>query len=102
LGKSRTESIKAAVVSGNRNLVLCQRFLTEFLKAADGGARLVASWAAILKLSNDEAEVKVYNPNSSDTYAKQQEMSKFSRKERSFQHQNASTARSILTMLSTG
>lgn len=70
LGKARSQSIKTTETIVNRTLSLCESFLAHFLRKADGGARLVATWAAILKLTNEDAEVRVYNPNSSDTYAK--------------------------------
>ena len=70
LGKMRSQSIKAAVTIAHCTLSLCETFLAQFLTKADGGARLVAIWASILKLTNEDADVRVYNPNSSDTYAK--------------------------------
>lgn len=70
LGKARADSIKAAVVAGERTLLISYNFIDQFLTKADGGARLVAVWAAFLRLTNEGAEVKAYNPNQSDTYAK--------------------------------
>lgn len=69
MGKVRADATKSAIVGGERTLGLSIEFVTRFLLKADGGARLVAVWGALLTLSNEEAEVKVYNPNQSDEYS---------------------------------
>ena len=69
LGKTRADAERAAVVAGGRTLQLCLDFVANFLRQADGGSRLVAVWGALLALSNEEAEIRVYNPNQSDEFS---------------------------------
>jgi hypothetical protein len=69
LGKSRADATSVTAVAGADDLTVSLRFIHEFLQKANGGARLVAIWAAITRLTNDDAEVKAYNPNQSDEYS---------------------------------
>jgi len=71
LTKARDEASKAAVLSGGPTLQLSYRFLNRFLQKPAGGARLVAVWGALLRLTHNEAEaeIRVYNPNESSEYS---------------------------------
>jgi len=68
LAKDDADSTKL-MDSGSRSLDRTRRFLEKFLEPADRGARLAAAWGAILELTNERAEIKVYNPNQSDEYS---------------------------------
>lgn len=69
VAKTRASAGKVPAVPGRRTLPLCLEFIAAFLKEAGGGSRLVAVWGALLSLSNEEAEVRVYNPNQSDEFS---------------------------------
>lgn len=43
-------------------------FIDMFLQKTDGGARLVAVWAAIMALITEEAKISVTSPNTSDQF----------------------------------
>ena len=69
LGKQRAELASVAPSAGEHDLAICSEFVQEFLQKAAGGARLVALWVAMLQLSDEDSEVKAYNPNQSDAFA---------------------------------
>lgn len=69
LGKQRADLTKAVSMAGEQDLAVSTKFVSEFLGRADGGARLVALWAAMLRLSDEESDVRAHNPNQSDEYS---------------------------------
>jgi hypothetical protein len=69
LGKSSADTTKVTAVAGEDDLAVSIRFIHEFLRMANGGAGLVAVWAAMIQLTDDDAEVRAYNPNQSDEYS---------------------------------
>jgi hypothetical protein len=70
LGFVRAGSDKRVKSTAKANLGEVVTFIREFLKEADGGARLVGVWGALTQLLSEEAEVKVHSPNAADLYAK--------------------------------
>jgi hypothetical protein len=70
LGAVRADSDVRVKSTAKANLEELVAFITEFLKEADGGGRLVAVWGVFTQLLNEEGAVKVYPPNNSDLYSK--------------------------------
>ncbi len=71
MGKERASEEIAALSAQEINLYRVIEFINAFLSTADGGARLVAVWAAFTKLLADEAiKVAVSSPNRPDLFAK--------------------------------
>jgi len=66
---SRRRYYEGTAVAGEDDLAVSIRFIHEFLRMANGGAGLVAVWAAMIQLTDDDAEVRAYNPNQSDEYS---------------------------------
>jgi hypothetical protein len=70
IGAKRAAETKTAVPAIEVNLAKVNRFVREFLRETDGGSRLVAIWGAFVSLLSENANVKVYSPNSSDYFGK--------------------------------
>jgi hypothetical protein len=71
LGRLNSASAVRTTPAAHDDLKVSISFVSRFLEKTDGGARLVAVWAALLKLSDDRADVdvKAYNPNQSDKFS---------------------------------
>ena len=69
LGKKRSELTTVAPSAGEHDFAICSEFVQRFLLRASGGARLVALWGAMLQLSDEDSDVRAYNPNQSDEFS---------------------------------
>jgi len=69
LGKERAANQVSAEYAADTNLDRTLRFINEFLKKADGGARLVAVWGATMRLLSERYRVLVHEPTQSDTFS---------------------------------
>lgn len=70
IGKLHAASRQHVVATTKASLPSSLLFVQRFLQEADGGARLVAVWAALTELLSSDFEIKAGSPNASDLYSK--------------------------------
>lgn len=70
IAMKRAAETKVAIPAIEVNLEKVTTFIKRFLQETDGGARLVGVWGAFTRLLSENAEIKVYSPNSSDFFGK--------------------------------
>lgn len=70
IGSQIAAKEKQVEVATRANRETVCSFVTEFLKQADGGARLVAIWGAFTTLLSPEDDIRVYSPNAPDKFSK--------------------------------
>lgn len=69
IGAKRAANELTVRTTAEVNLQDVISFVEKFIEKADGGARLVAVWGALVRLLSENSQVKVYPPNSADRYA---------------------------------